>query len=101
MATISTDPAIQKMARVINQLYSLVEQQAEELRQIKQAINADMHLVDSRISVTEATKILGISNTSVHRLIEEGKLDVIGQTVGGGKLYLSRKQVESLKYLQQ
>lgn len=101
MATITTDPAIQKMARVINKLYALVEEQAEELKQIKMAINADMHLTDSRISVTEATKILGISNTSVHRLIEEGKLDVIGQTVGGGKRYLSRKQVESLKYLQQ
>ena len=101
MATITTDPAIQKMARVINKLYALVEEQAEELKQIKMAINADMHLTDSRISVTEATKILCISHTSVHRLIEEGKLDIIGQTVGGGKRYLSRKQVESLKFIQQ
>lgn len=101
MATITTDPAIQKMARVINQLYSLVEQQAEELKQIKQAINADMHLVDSRISVTEAAKILGVSIATVNRLIDDGKLNVVGCTVGGGKRYLSKKQVESLKYLPQ
>lgn len=101
MATVTTDPAIQKMARVINNLYALVEQQAEELKQIKEAINADLNLVDTRISVAEAKQILGVSASTISRWIEDGTLSVIGETKGGGKRYLSRKQVENYKHLKQ
>lgn len=101
MATITTDPAIQKMARVINKLYALVEEQAEELKQIKQAINADMHLVDTLVSTSEAAAIKKCASSTILRYKDEGKLDVKATSPGGGKLYFSRKQVESLKYLQQ
>lgn len=96
----TAEQTINKMARVVNRLYDLVQEQAEEIRQIRSAINADMNLSDCRISKAEGAKILGVSTSTMQRYIDEGRLTELGRTRGGGKIWLSRKQVESLKYLQ-
>ena len=86
------------MARVIGQMNALMQEQAKELSLIKSAIFADKQLLDTRISVAEAAKLLGCGTSRIYRLINEGMITTAYKGERDTITRMSRKEVESLKF---
>ena len=98
MAQKTTEQKINSMARSINVLLDKINQQSQELSLIKSAIFADKQLLDTRISVAEAAKLLGCGTSRIYRLINEGIITTAYKGERDTITRMSRKEVESLKF---
>ena len=95
---LTAEQQINRMARNIKTLLEMINQQAEELSAIKSAIFADKQLRDKRISVKEASVLLGCTPSRIYRLVREGMITTACKGERDTITRMSRKEVEMLKY---
>lgn len=93
----TTEQKINNMVRAINVLLDKINQLAEEQSAIKSAIFADKQLIDTRISVSQAAKLLGCGTSRIYRLIGEGMITTACKGERDTITRMSRKEVESLR----
>ena len=88
---------LSRLSRTLNKMLDKINSQAAQLDAIEQAIATDLRLRDSLISVSDACAILNRKKTYVHQLIQQGRITSAHKQ--GRKYYMSKKEIESLKYI--
>lgn len=95
--TLTAEQQLSRLSRTLNKMLDKINSQAAQLDAIEQAIATDLRLRDTLISVSDACAILNRKKTYVHQLIQQGRITSAHKQ--GRKYYMSKKEIESLKYI--
>lgn len=95
--TLTAQQQLSRLSRTLNKMLDKINSQAAQLDAIEQAIATDLRLRDTLISVSDACAILNRKKTYVHQLIQQGRITSAHKQ--GRKYYMSKKEIESLKYI--
>lgn len=95
---ISTESLIQKMAKTINLMASELKSQSQEIAELKKAIFADANMLDRRITIAEAARILGVSRPTIYHMIEDGRITTACRRDNEAKIKMSHKEINSFLY---